>query len=159
MIDTKQYLEVLIEGLRKKNKLLDQIKELNDQQAQVIRKSETLDHFDEIVTKKQALIDEINKVDNGFQTVYDRVRKDVEENKKQYREQILMLQELVHRATDLGIEIQAGEARNKAEIEQYFSYLHKEIHSSKRSLKAANDYYKNMNGLNFNDNSIWDQKK
>lgn len=159
MIDTKQYLEVLIEGLKKKNRLLSQVKELNDQQAQVIRKNDTLDQFDEIVTKKQVLIDEINKVDNGFQSVYDRVRKDVEENKKQYKEQISKLQELIHQATDLGIEIQAGEARNKSEIEQYFSYLHKGIHSSKRSLKAANDYYKNMNGLSFNENSIWDQKK
>ena len=159
MIDIKQYLMVLTEGLKKKNRLLTGLVELNKKQADVIKQNGKLEEFDHIVEEKTVLIDEINRVDNGFQTVYNRVSRELEANKQIYKDEIHTLQELIRKMTHLGIEIEAGEARNKMAIEQYFSYLHKDIHSTKRSLKAANDYYKSMSGANFNDPRILDQKK
>ncbi len=158
MAECKQYLDVLIEGLKKKNKILAEIVVWNSKQAEAI-KAENLDAFDEIIGKKETLIEELNRIDNGFQSVFDRIKDDVMAEKDRYREELTVLQNEIRRMTDLGVEIEAGEQRNKAAIEQYFSFTHKNVNQSRKNARAASDYYKNMSRVNYVDPQLMDKKK
>ena len=65
----------------------------------------------------------------------------------------------IREMTDLGVSVETGEMRNKKAIEQYFSYTQKNVNMSRKSVKAASDYYKNMSRVNYIDPQLLDQKK
>lgn len=159
MSDLKPYLDVLAEGLKKKNAILNKIIVLNNKQAEIINNNSGLDEFDDVVEEKAVLITELDKVDNGFQSVYDRIKQELDENRACYKEEIHTLQKLIREMTDLGVAVESGERRNKMAIEQYFSYTQKNYNQSRKSVKAASDYYKNMSRVNYIDPQLLDQKK
>ena len=159
MPELKPYLNVLIEGLKKKNAILNKIIVLNNKQAGVINDNNGLEAFDALVEEKAVLIAELEKVDNGFQSVYDRIKQELNLNSSQYKEEIRTLQGLIREMTDLGVSVETGEMRNKKAIEQYFSYTQKNVNMSRKSVKAASDYYKNMSRVNYIDPQLLDQKK
>lgn len=156
---SKQYLNVLIEGLQKKNRILKKILELNEQQAQLIKEKESLEAFDHLVDEKEKWIDELNRIDKGFQSVYDRVRIDLLDHRNEYAAEIKALQEQIREMTDYHVAIQTSEQRNKQAIERYFKNARESLQSNRKSLKAANDYYKNMSRTNYVDPQLMDQKK
>lgn len=159
MTDCRQYLDVLIDGLQKKNKILNAILTCNEQQAEVIKNSGKLDDFDVLVEKKAKLIDQLNQIDNGFQAVYNRVKDTLNNQKELYKPEIIRLQSLIHEMTDIGIAIETSESRNKVAIEQYFSYTQKSVNTSRKSAKAASDYYKSMSKVNYVDPQLMDHHK
>lgn len=159
MAELKQYLNVLAEGLQKKNRILNKILKLNEEQAKVIKKESLMQEFDALVEEKGKWIEELNRVDNGFQSVYNRIRRELTEQKDMYKTEIAALQKLIQEMTDLSVKIETTEQKNKLAVEQYFRNQRQNIGHSKKSLKAANDYYKNMSRVNYVDPQLMDQKK
>ncbi|MDE6065125.1 MAG: flagellar protein FliT, partial [Lachnospiraceae bacterium] len=65
------YLKILEESLRKKLLVLDEIQAYNEKQKQVFQSdSVELDEFDAAVEEKGKLIEQISKLDEGFETLY-----------------------------------------------------------------------------------------
>ena len=159
MSDISKYLNVLIEGLQKKNSILERIVVCNEKQAEVVAADRGLEEFDRLVDEKAVLIDQINQIDSGFQSVFDRVKPELEEQKERYREQIHTLQDLIRRMTDLGVSVETGETRNKQAIEQYFAYARKNYNTTRKSAQAASDYYKSMSRMNYIDPQLMDNKQ
>ena len=93
---------------------------------------------------KSECIDELNRLDEGFQMVYDRVKEDVQMYKQNYKSDIERLQQLIREVTSLSAAIQTQEARNKLQVEHRFRQLREETKTAKRSMSMANQYYKNM---------------
>lgn len=159
MAELKQYLSVLAEGLQKKNRILNKILQLNDEQANVIKKESLMQEFDALVEEKGKWIEELNRVDQGFQSVYNRIRRELSEQKDMYKAEIATLQKLIQEMTDLSVKIETTEQKNKLAVEQYFRNQRQAIGNNKKSLKAANDYYKSMSRVNYVDPQLMDQKK
>ena len=143
---TQNYLTLLEESLQKKLQVMEEIQQYNLKQQEVFQ-SETadLDSFDEAVEEKGKLIEKLTALDNGFESLYSKVKKELEESRDKYQEQIKRIQSLVTEVTETSVSIQAQEARNKKLIEEYFRKERENIRSGRRSSKAAYDYYKNMN--------------
>lgn len=154
------YLNVLEESLEKKLAILEQIDGLSDAQAALF-KEETLDleHFDEIVDEKDEFIDQLEGLDSGFETLYDKVREELQANQSNYAQQVRRMQELIARITDISVSIQAKESRNKVAVEKYFAKEKKEIAKSRKSVKAAYGYYQNMSNAGVSAARFLDQKK
>lgn len=154
------YINILIESLEKKLKVLNQIMEKNKEQKLIVsvEKLET-DKFEENLKEKANLIDEIESLDEGFHTVYEHVKEELAGNKNQYAVEISRLQELIRTITDKSILIQTEEERNKSMIQKHFSTIKKEIRQAKAGRKVAADYYKSMSKTNMIEPQFLDKKK
>ncbi len=138
---------MLEESLVKKLEVMNRIEEENDRQTNILKNSEEVDEeaFDDTVEKKAELVDQLLLLDEGFQSLFDRVKQELGDNKEQYRDQIKRLQDLIHDIMDKSTSIEAHEHRNKKLAEQYFSSARQRMNESKRSSAVAFNYYQNMN--------------
>ncbi len=144
------YVQIMIESLSKKSELLDKIIRNNEEQHECVA-NKTFDEidwdsFNLIVEQKQQSIDRIVKMDEGFQTLYDRVKEQLNENKDKYADKIQEIQRLIGIITDQGAKITTGEQRNRKIIEKTFGNRKREIKRTRNSLKVASSYAQTMSG-------------
>lgn len=144
----ENYLKILEESLVKKIKVLEQIEEVNKAQAELLSDdSFDAERFDKCVDEKDAMISELGQLDEGFESLYDRVREQLLQEKDKYTEQIKTLQKLIGVITDKSVSIQAQESRNKASVERHFTKQRKELGQGRKSSKVAYSYYQNKTGV------------
>ena len=157
---TENYLNILEESLKEKLQITAKIREYNSLKSDVFQ-SEKVDlaKFDEYVDEKSKLIEKLNTLDKGFETLYEKIAGELKENREKYGAQIKRLQELIARVTEDSMTIQAQEARNKKLVEEYFHRERVNIRQSRKNSKAAYDYYKNGNKLNSLSPQYMDSKK
>ena len=154
------YLAVLEESLHKKLKVLEKIQDYNEKQYQCFSSEQVdMEGFDAAIEEKGKLIDEINRLDEGFEILYANVAKELESNKDQYAPQIKKMKELICQVTEKSVSIQTQEARNKNLIEKYFSKEKKQIRENRVNAKAALGYYQNLNKAVLEGNRGFDSKK
>lgn len=151
MTDTDRYVQILIESLKKKIEILDALLALNEKQAEVIRAENSLDEFDALIDQKSEKIALLNKLDTGFETIYQHVRPEITQHPELYKEQIREMQTLIKELTDRSVKVETTENRNKQGIERYFSNARKELHASRKSVNVASSYYKSMTNTQYVD--------
>ena len=156
----KNYVTILIESLEKKNRVLNQLLIMNQEQYETIKDNKVdFEAFDKVVEQKGQLIDKLELLDSGFQKVYDRVKIELDVHKDKHTLEIKKMQELISQLTDKSVSIQTSEERNKAAVEQYFSRERRGLAKKRMSVKVANDYYKSMNKLHGMDSQLLNQTK
>ena len=104
-------------------------------------------------------IEELDKLDQGFETVYDRVREELLRDKARYRMEIIRMKELIQQITDKIVTLNAGNMRNKMLAENQFNRKRVAIGTGASQNKAARNYYNNMNRLNYVSPQFYDNKK
>ncbi|MEG0972844.1 MAG: flagellar export chaperone FlgN [Lachnospiraceae bacterium] len=155
----KNYVQMLIQSLKKKITVLDQIIQDNEKQTQILRMDEVdMDAWNLIVDQKASKIDEINFLDEGFEDVYERVKEDLLEHRSEYAQQVLILKELVGSITERSMKIQVEEQRNKELAQKQFAHLRKEVRALQQNNRAAEKYRKSMNNLNVVESQFLDEK-
>ena len=144
-------LDMLEESLVKKIEVMKKLEEENIKQKEMLSDPENLvlEAFDKTLDVKGDYIDELERLDDGFQSLFDRVKKEVGDNKEAYADQIKRMQELIHEIMDRNASLEAQERRNKKMAEGYFSAERERMATGKRSAAAAFNYYTTMN--NFKD--------
>ena len=141
----ENYLNILEESLHKKLEVLEKIESYNMQQNKIFSEEKaSLDEFDEAIEEKGRLIEQLSRLDDGFESLYAKVSEELQGNKPKYAEQIKRMQELVKQVTEKSVSIQAQEARNKTLIEEYFAKEREGLRNNRKSSKAAFDYYQSM---------------
>ncbi len=144
----EDYIQIMIESLQKKSELLDRIIRKNEAQHDCVdgKKYEEIDWdaFNLIVAEKQAAIDRILKMDEGFQSLYDRVKEQLNEDRDKYADKIKEIQTLIEKVTGQGVKITTGEERNRKIIEKVFGSRKKEIKRTRNSLRVASSYAQTM---------------
>lgn len=154
------YLTILEESLKKKIDILDHIQSVNTLQNELL-KSEKLDmeKFDKFVDEKDGCIQELEKLDEGFSTLYDNIKQELLQNKEQYAEQIKRLQQMISEITDKSTSIQAQESRNRDMVTAYFQKERQALGQGRKASKAAYGYYTNLSKAGQENNRIMDFKK
>lgn len=156
----EKQLNILSESLDRKIQILKQIEELNDAQTKAISKEEAdLEEFDRAVDQKDVLIDELLRLDDGFEAVYDRLAEELKANRAQYASQIKSLQEKIATVTEHSVSIQAQEARNKKLVEDYFAKVRGGLKMNRQTSQAAYNYYRNMSGMAYSSSRFMDNKQ
>lgn len=136
---------ILADSLDKKIEVLKKIQTYNEEQEKAFSESEPdMDSFDAAIEEKEKLIQELTKLDQGFETMYERVKTELDVNRGEYKDQIAELQKKITVITELSNAIQAKEARNKKLIENYFAKQRVEIKQSRQRAKAAYGYQQSM---------------
>ena len=156
---TTNYLKVLQESLLKKKDILESILLASEKQREIVS-ADNIDWeaFDRSIDAKGLLIENLGKLDDGFQNVYDRVKEELADNKDKYKDEIVAMQDLIRKVTELGTQVETLELRNKALIEKRFAEEHKQIKQSKIGSKVAMEYYQKMNKLNVVEPQLMDRK-
>ncbi len=156
---SNSYINLMIDSLKKKVEILKKISGVNAEQKLMLDEARfDPEKLDEIVAQKESLVSEINKLDNGFETVYDRVKDELVDNKAAYAEQIAVMQQLIKEIVELTTSIEAEEKRMKVEIDNQFSKIKQAVKETKKNSKAVSNYYKNMSKLDL-EPQFMDKKK
>ena len=83
------YVQVLIDSLQKKVKLLDNIIQIDEEQRQLAAAQKLdLEQLDDTVNRKSEYIDELNKLDEGFQLIYDRVKPSLQGEQRNIKKEL-----------------------------------------------------------------------
>ena len=157
------YVQIMIESLSKKTELLDTLIRKNEAQNKCLSGKEyddiDWDAFNLLVAEKEIAIERINKMDEGFQTLYDRVKEQLTENKDKYADSIREIQRLIGEITEQGVKIRTGEERNRKLIEKVLGNRKKVIRKMRNSLRAASSYAQTMSPNFGSELSSMDDKK
>ncbi len=165
MDNTENYLQIMIDSLKKKDTLLDRLLEKNKAQQECVKGKEyeevDWDAFNLLVSEKEVLIDKVLEIDDGFEETYERIRDEVTGNREKYRDKVVILQELITRLTDKGAQIQTGEERNRQIIDSIFQKTRQQIRTQRTTINAASSYYRTMSNsvVRAAEDSILDTKK
>lgn len=154
------YIDIMIQSLNKKLKVLDEIMELNAlQKYQLENENVPVEEFDNTVEKKSKCIQQLELLDSGFDKLYSRVATELKEHKADYADKIRTMQSCIRLITDKSMAIQAQEARNKDLMIHKFAFVRESARNVRKSSKVATRYYKNMMQLNYVDPQFMDNKK
>ena len=141
-------LSILQESLVAKRRVLLEIQEYNRKQEAVFMADEVdMYLFDEAIEEKGRLVQKLTQLDDGFEAMYEKLSRELQDNREKYADQIRVLQQQIKEITDLGISIQAQEARNKSLIEGFFSRERSSMHRSLQNSAKAYNFYKSMSSL------------
>ncbi len=153
-------IQVLVESLEKKSRLLDEIIRENDAQEDILRQEELdMDALDASTDRISSLAENLDKLDDGFEAVYDRTREELIANKAAYRGEIAQMQKLIGEITDKVVRINAARMRNKMRAEQQFQKSRNQIGKAASKIKASKNYYNSMNNLHYVAPQFYDSKK
>jgi hypothetical protein len=156
----ENYLNILEESLRKKSAVLDRIQKSNeDLVSGLSQEGQDVTIFDAYLEQKEALVGELNALDDGFESLYHRVEETLKDNREQYATQIRTLQQLTREVTDKTVQVQAAEARAKRKVDEYFLKLRKEIRDGRNSNRAAMSYFQAQSGAGVLSSQFMDDKK
>ena len=145
MDNINTYISVLHGSLRKKLELTKEILELTKEQNKILSKEDIdADYFERIVDEKDRKINEVLTIDKGFQSLFDKISVYIKANPQTYRQQILEMQNFIRTITDIGVEIENLEYKNREKFKKYILLKRNNIKDFKVSNKTAVSYYKNM---------------
>lgn len=154
------YVKMLRESLEKKVAILSNIESANEDQARILSdQMSTPDEFQENLDIKGRLISEIDRIDSGFQEMFERVREVLSMDKESYKDDILEMQNLIREITDRSTHIQLQEQENKMLAEKKFADIRSTARDIKKNERAVTSYYQNMMQLNNVNPQFMDRKK
>lgn len=151
---TESYLEMMVRSLDRKIEILNRIEQENRKQRDLldfpVQEKEAEEVFEEeafqrTVEEKGRLIEELLKLNEGFDLLFAKVQKELSGQWDDYRSQVRAMQEKIRMVTELSSRIQVQEQRNKALVDRYFSEERTKIKIGKRSTASAMKYYQTMN--------------
>lgn len=156
----QNYVQVLIDTITKKEETLRKILEITKQQ-EVISKQDTYasDDMEKTLNEKEIQIARLNYLDEGFQSVYDRVSSEIRNHLDVYKQDVLVLQDKIRICTEIGNEIMVLEERNRNRFNTLFSKAHTDYSTFKSKASVAQNYFKTMNNSKVMDPYFVDKKQ
>lgn len=156
---TRTYVEIMIQSLRHKLEILDQIIAVNMKQKIALEDPElTPDTFDQLVEQKSELIEQLEQLDSGFENVFGRMKEELAGRREQYADQIRQMQAYIRQITDKSVEIQAQEARNKDLMVKKFSSIRQQARSVRTGAQVTNRYQQTMSKADYVDPQFMDTR-
>lgn len=154
------YVKVLADSLQKKFTALESILNITKTQEELLQE-ENFDEecFLETIKSKQIYIDQITELDNGFEVVYNRVKQELDTGRMLYVDDIANMQKLITKITDLGIDIEALEKRNKVQMDKVLAEKKQQFREMRMNNSAASNYYRNMVNQQYSQSYFLDKKK
>ncbi|WP_058485983.1 hypothetical protein [Defluviitalea phaphyphila] len=136
MNEIKTQINILIDILLKKQKLLEEILTLTINQTAVLEyKPVDFNIFEKLSEEKLIKIKKINYLDEGFIGIYDNIKTWIQNNIDDCSKQIKTMQDLIYKISDLGVKINIQEEKNRKILS---------INSLKKKKKVIDIYKHNM---------------
>lgn len=154
------YIHLMVDTLTKKVDILNCLINLTEQQSKVIADANfNDDEFLQIITLKDNQIRALMDIDSGFESLYQSVKEILSKERNEYVSQITIMQDLIRKITDLSMQLQAMEKRNKSKIDVIFAEKRRSLKNSRLNNQTVVNYYKAMNSQYDNQSFFYDKKK
>ena len=141
------YLNIMIDTLKRQTAILEQ-------------EEFDADGFDSTIDEKQSKIDELLKLDEGFMEIYDKVKENLITDGKDYVSEIEQAKAYIKKQTDLSVELQALEEKNRVKLSVHLSKGRQKGKDFRTSSRTAAAYYKTMSNHHQDGDSYFlDSKK
>ena len=145
MDTNKEYIQIMIESLRKKNEVLDRLIELNRQQKFMLQNPNlSPQEFEQNMQYKSEQVEQLNTLDEGFEQLFSNVREELDQNRELYADEIHQMQDNIRKITEKVNTIQTQEIRNKASVENKFTDIRRQVKGVRNSQRVVKQYYDNM---------------
>ena len=157
----ENYVDIMLQSLKKKVTVLNQIIELNRQQK-ILLDDPNLppESLEQNLSDKDQMIRKLNELDEGFEELYNRVKDELQAQRAQYVSQISQMQDLIKEITEKSAMIQTQELRNKEKAMQKFSGIREQVKGVRNSQKVVKQYYQHMMKQNsYSGASVVDNRK
>ena len=142
---SRSYISIMIQCLKKKEGILDQIIQHNEKQAGLfLDVGLDPDVLEKSIEEKGALIRSLDLLDDGFQQTFERMREELTQNREQYRDEIRQMQQLITSITEKSNTIQVQEQKNKKAADEHFTSVHRQINQTKANFAKVSQYYRNV---------------
>lgn len=139
------YVNMMVDTLERKKAILQQILHLTKEQETLLKDEEMdVDAFQRILDLKGEKIEKLNQLDEGFDTLFHHVEKEINENRMAYKSQIQKMQKLINEVSELGIQIQALEHQNSGHFKIYLAHQKQAVKKFHTNNRTAANYYQNM---------------
>ncbi len=154
------YIMLLSDASRKKIGVLRALLDLTEQQDIIISDEDfNEDLFLETINQKEEQIKMLTEIDDGFDKLYKSVREELITDKAKYAVPIISLKDQISEITDLSVELQVLERRNKAKLEVIFARKRNDIKMSRLNNQSVVNYYKSMSVRQDDQSYFYDKKK
>lgn len=147
MAEINTTLQLLLDSLEKKKRLMLDVQKLTQEQADALAKdSFDLNTFNNSVSNKQVIIEVINELDEGFGPTFDRIKPVLTGHPELYAIKIKQLQDLIRQISDLAMEIQALEKKNHQQFRTKIKTMKAEVRGFRSGKKVADQYKSQATG-------------
>ena len=152
--------KVLEDTIQKKEQYLDELLSLTRGQEQVLLAEKfSMDEFTSFMDQKEPYIKKISEFDAGFESVFAKMKPEMESYKKEFEPRIRSLQGKIKTVLEKGAALCTLEEQNKARLEYCLKDKKQEIKNFKKSSRTVSSYYKNMAGALSDQSFFMDKKK
>lgn len=152
--------QILLRSLEKKNQILDDIIRENALQEEILKRDNLdMDALDASLDRIGSYAEMLEKQDDGFEALYDRVRTEIMTNKSRYQAEIVQMQNGIQQITDKVVKINTARMRNQMRADSQFKKQAQEIKNAMSKTRASQNYYNSMNKLNYVSPQFYDSKK
>ena len=156
----RDYIIMMKDSLERKLDLLEQLQVKNRLQTAILKDPNSdPDELEANVEAKGRLIERLESLDDGFDSLYKRVAESLEANKEMYANDIHEMQDLIRKITDMSAQVEMLEKKNKEIAVSKFSTVRSQIKETNHSGKVVTNYYNNMMATNIMSPSFLDDKK
>ena len=137
------YINILIESLKEKSKLLDELFLIDVEQSRVLMPEKPdKNAVDLNIQKSVKIAEEINGLDDGFESVYRKVRSELLDNSAAHKKEIELLKELISEVTEKSVKIMATENRNRDTASEKLVFSMKKARSTVHNAASVPAKYK-----------------
>ncbi len=156
----KTHIMILADSLEKKSAVLSDIILLNEELSKLIKEEPfDFDEFDRKMDERIPLVDQLNSLDDGFESVYEKVRTELLEHSEDHKAVISEMQDRIREITDKEVKIRAQETRLQQAVKSRQQTKSAELRQNRSTLKVSQNYYQVMNRLNINGSPFMDRKQ
>lgn len=140
---------------------MKEIKQYTKEQERLLNEDEfNYKLFNNIMDNKQIRIDKIVEIDDGFVPMFERVKGILNSQPKLYQQEIKKMQQLIQRISDISVNIQASEQKNKLLFDNKIVAYKKQVKIYRNNKSVVTNYYDNIKKQNKSNGSVFfDSKK
>ena len=139
------YVNMMVDTLERKKAILQQILHQTKEQETLLKDEDMdVDAFQRILDLKGEEIEKLNQLDEGFDTLFHHVEKEINENRMAYKSRIRKMQKLINEVSEMGIRIQALEHQNSGHFKIYLANQKQVVKKFHTNNRTAANYYQNM---------------
>ena len=160
MDNDRAYVIILRDSLVNKKKILLNLIDYTEKQAELVKQGDIeADEFEKLIDDKGKSIAMLNMVDDGFESIYSRVREEIQTEPDKYKAILQEIQSLIEETVSLGAKIETLEHRNKEMIEAFISGKRTEIKDFRSRKNTMKSYSQNMPNQHVQGSSYFLDKK
>ena len=145
--DSSVYIHMMKDSLVRKESILRILFELTEKQRDLLSQDELdVEQFSQLLEEKGERIDEINRLDDGFDGIFHKIEKVLMTDRQQYKSEIEQMKKLVSSITEYSARIQSLEKLNHDRFASYLNKQKRVVRQANLNQRTVSTYSQNMVG-------------